>query len=172
MKARTIALAAALATSLGACDLFYDVIVPSYDITPPLAWAAIYKNETYQQLSTESFVQKVPTLEEYTFIIAAGTDDGGTRKAKLYYSWVSGCTNGELGRIQNGHSTEMVQEQAGGVGSTVKNGAWTGKFIRLGNFVDCPAGYWPTGVTLTWIATAEDFHGNVKTHPGASLQWP
>lgn len=172
MRVNRFVLAAGLASTLAGCDLFFDVVVPVFDSTSPSAWVAIYENETYQQLSQDSFAQRVPTLDEYTFIIAAGTDDGGTRKATLSFSTITYCESGGVAQVKYGHHTPMTETQAGGVGSTVKNGEWVGRYVRLRDYAaTCPAGWTPRSVSLTWSGTVEDFHGNVTNHPGAQLYW-
>lgn len=172
MRVHRFVVAAGLASTLAGCDLFFDVIVPAFDRTPPTAWAAIYKNEMYQQLSQDSFAQRVPTLDEYTFIITAGTDEGGTRKATLSFSTTTYCESGGVAQVKHGHYTSMTETQAGSVGSTVKNGEWVGRFVRLGDYAgSCPAGWTPRSVSLSWSGTVEDFHGNVANHPGARVYW-
>ncbi len=172
MRFGRFVVAAGLASALTGCDFFFDVVVPVFDSTRPTAWAAIYKHETYQQLSLESFTQRVPTLDEYTFIITAGTDDGGTRTATLSFSTTTYCESGGVAQVKYGHHTPKTETQAGGVGSTVKNGAWVGRFVRLREYADsCPSGWNPASVSLAWTGTVEDFHGNVTNHPGARLFW-
>ncbi|WP_096328875.1 hypothetical protein [Nannocystis exedens] len=164
-----------LGLALVGCDYFYDVTVPASDSTPPVAWAAVWRQDVYEAVSSSdggaalSFA--VPDPNDYYMLIGAGTDDGGTKKVTIQQEFSRTCIQGDIGQLQTGLLVPMVETQSGTVGATVSNGVWTGPMVRLSDYATCDSGWTLSHVAYLWHVTAEDFHGNKKSHGWARIHW-
>lgn len=175
LNRRVLRGAGVVALALVGCDYFYDTTVPASDSTPPVAWAAVYHGGEHVAISSSNagspLFFPIDDPDEYYLLIGAGTDDGGTKKVTFSHEFSRTCLQGNLGQNATGSFVPMVETQTGSVGATVSNGVWTGPMVRLRDYATCNSGWTLASVSYKWHVTAEDFHGNTKSHGWAEIRW-
>jgi hypothetical protein len=156
----------AFTAALSGCKYFSSVVVPARDTEAPVPvvglWSAALQDYALIRtgITPLEFVTSDPDAQ--FMAVASGVDSGGVRQVKLQRSSRTLCSKGEISSLQTATYIDQVVTQDGAVGSTVKNGLWSGDPIRGRDLDTCPAGFTLQEATYSWTTEVTDFHDNTS----------
>jgi hypothetical protein len=195
IRAAVVLLAGAAYTN---CQYFTNVVVPANATQgAPAVWSGVYdfskggasELDNYDVLvgtdGTFDFAIPDPTLAYLA--VAAGTDSGGVQTVQMASATFTATCVVHLDgpRIRTFPVSVDITDtvtQAGGVGSTVSNGAYDSVEIDFSNSTVDLCGFVNQSViaienpSVTWTTIATDYHGNrtagrpVRVHYDGSVQ--
>jgi len=149
------------------CDYFSTVVVPATDTTEPLVGTRFFFfGEEQIELSPIEYETHDPdaSFVVYPFVY----DTGGARRISVGHGITVHCVDGPGVALD---FAPVVEQQAGQVGSAVKNGIYVQSVaMKFGDYVDeCGDVDDVEAIEYGWAILGRDFAGNETYAPGGHV---
>ena len=160
------------AISLSGCEL----TVPASDPTPPeVSLTVTGLGQTFTVDAASGAVSRSAPAGAEVVLLASGRDkDGGVKNISIGGGGSVSCSSGDLGQIRHVHYSASNPEAPGvGVGDEARDQRLTTLEIDVDGLIAlCSGGFRFGSGSVSFVATAENFHGGTASTPTFTLSHP